>query len=1230
MNNYYSQNKKIVNSPFLVKGILNDTIIYDSIYSLKHFEPVFDLNGKIKTIGSGSYGQVYLGLNTITNEYYAIKHMDKKNIQNLLHSLTAVQKEIEIQSKIEHPNIVKLLYVKETDISYDLIMEYAKGGNLFHFIRKTKGLSEDLSFSLFIQVVNAINFLHENDLIHRDIKPENILMFENNIVKLCDFGWCVKLNGQQRGTFCGTTEYMSPELVNRSGYGKEIDVWSLGILLYEMIHGYSPFRPNKPEFDEKDVMENIINHNIVFEKNVSYECQKLIYGLLEPNIRNRYKVEDIYNSEFVKKYEQIKFGYQNNNIKMANQTPIQAQNQINNIIYSPQIEMNNNINILMTMDTNNYIYNIQIPEKKDIYSNYQKNNARVRNQSFPKVNKGIYSNYINSSNNNSSLYNNNFINNNYYHSNSIESRNSIIKNNQGNLENISEIQNKTNKVKLLTNKTWDNFYPINIGKNREQELIEFIDIYSNNNDILHKDSKRDNKEFINFNNSLFYLYGQNENIYNNMNTINNNLYNNNLQVNNNSQYIQMSGSKDGNSTEFLNETNQKRMENISYDNNFSNLSNIEKKNYYNSSINNFQNSNHFQSIQSSLTKKVPLIQNNNSYNYDFTNSFNHNFSISSVPITYNNVNPNRMNDNLNENDNSKDINIVSKSSIFQSINKRLTKISEFALEDNQILNNNNTNGNEDIKIEINPYNNDWSNQDNKRSLSKSDIFYKDKLKKRFKKEKEPNDNFVIKKKSPRDGGKIRVKGINISINNNENNNIKNISNILNKKNEEIINIHRNQFQKKLSVNNIVFNYEKKPKKKTNKNNKINELKKANIPFCRNVNFDQPKEMIFKSKISYKNSHLIKSKSFCDQDLLQKMKKNKNKNNKKNINKNKYNLTNDKNNNINLKTNKYFYRQKIDYSQNINKDRNEKNKEILQNEKNQKQVNEQFDNSISEVSCSLLNVLYSKREKIDNKRNKKNNNKYNKNEASISLINKQSFQESLISKREKKPKNNNKKLVNKKEMQIPNSPEVKIKLQKNNQIIINKVGHTPNSKHFIKFTNNPAQNNIIKFEQSNIENNKSDNNIMKYLKICKTSEGKQNYLNNGVDFSNIDNNKVIIYSTKRENKKVLKPANSFSNINYGNYSNQRQNKKIKSNGISSDYKNKRKINTQKKAITILEFDSNIINNNSERIDTNDERNATPKKKSIFNKVKPNKLLEDFKKELSSKKDNILKLNGNNKI
>ena len=423
-------NSSKINSPYLLQGFLNTSIIYDSFYSLDNFVPVYDENGKVQIIGSGSYGQVYLALHILNKKYYAIKHMDKKKLFSLLHSLNSIQKEIDIQSKIDHPNIVKLLYVKETHISYDLVMEYASMGSLFHYIRKYKGLNENKTFSLFIQVVNAVNFMHSNDLIHRDIKPENILIFENNIIRLCDFGWCVKLEGHQRGTFCGTTEYMSPELVNHQGYGKEIDVWSLGILLYEMIHGYSPFRPNKPKFNEKDVMENIKNHNLIFGKTVSDECQQLIYHLLDPDINKRYNVEDIYNSSFVKKYEKLNYSFPDANlVQHYNKQNINANIKnnenidINNII-TPKFEIIRNIN---SLNNNNILYlnnnNYQIPESRNFY--YANNSQKLKNLTSYEINSGIY---FESITNNGDLYEQNTNENKYSNNMNIFLNNFILSN----------------------------------------------------------------------------------------------------------------------------------------------------------------------------------------------------------------------------------------------------------------------------------------------------------------------------------------------------------------------------------------------------------------------------------------------------------------------------------------------------------------------------------------------------------------------------------------------------------------------------------------------------------------------------------------------------------------------------------------------------------------------------------------------------------------------------------
>ena len=139
--------------------------------------------------------------------------------------------------------------------------------------------------------------MHQNNIIHRDIKPENILIGDNDLLKLCDFGWAKELTVNNRSTFCGTVEYMAPEIVGCEKYDCSVDVWSLGILLYELLMGYSPFRSKK----EKNTMIKIKHHSLSFDKNkpLSEECHNLIEGLLNVNPLNRFKLRDILEHPFI-------------------------------------------------------------------------------------------------------------------------------------------------------------------------------------------------------------------------------------------------------------------------------------------------------------------------------------------------------------------------------------------------------------------------------------------------------------------------------------------------------------------------------------------------------------------------------------------------------------------------------------------------------------------------------------------------------------------------------------------------------------------------------------------------------------------------------------------------------------------------------------------------------------------------------------------------------------------
>ena len=250
----------------------------------------------ISNIGSGGIANVKLYEHKKTKAQYAIKLIDKIKIENKAHK-ELFAREVEMMYKINHPNIVKLYNHFEDENNCYLIMEYIKNGNLFTFRNNqpSKILDHNQCANILVDLISALYYLHNMtpNIIHRDIKLENLLICKDNHIKLTDFGVSNYYENIARKTKVGTENYYSPEMFKNEGYDKRVDIWAIGVLLFELLCGYPPFRND-------NLKQNIQNIKINWPNNINYLGKDLISKILKYNPDDRLTLKEIINHNFIK------------------------------------------------------------------------------------------------------------------------------------------------------------------------------------------------------------------------------------------------------------------------------------------------------------------------------------------------------------------------------------------------------------------------------------------------------------------------------------------------------------------------------------------------------------------------------------------------------------------------------------------------------------------------------------------------------------------------------------------------------------------------------------------------------------------------------------------------------------------------------------------------------------------------------------------------------------------
>ncbi|CAB3397612.1 unnamed protein product [Caenorhabditis bovis] len=255
-----------------------------------------------RPLGKGKFGNVFISREKKTKRIIALKVLFKNQLVQLgvSHQL---KREIEIQYHLRHPNILTLFGYFHDDKRVFVMLDYASRGELFNLLQGQPGhkISEPLAARFVRQLSKALMYCHAKGVIHRDIKPENLLLDGKLNLKLADFGWSVVADHSKRHTLCGTMDYLAPEMVSNMPHDFAVDIWAVGILLFEMLVGHAPFANQSGE----NLVARIKECKIYIPSSVSEDASKLIKAIIKKVPQERIPLADIVAHDWIKNMEQL-------------------------------------------------------------------------------------------------------------------------------------------------------------------------------------------------------------------------------------------------------------------------------------------------------------------------------------------------------------------------------------------------------------------------------------------------------------------------------------------------------------------------------------------------------------------------------------------------------------------------------------------------------------------------------------------------------------------------------------------------------------------------------------------------------------------------------------------------------------------------------------------------------------------------------------------------------------